>query len=77
MQPKWLLDAIVRFNSSIFNHLTLTFAGHRERPYSVVRHSGHRSGEEYGTPVVAEQRLLIAVQRFEAYEEVLIESAAR
>ncbi len=51
MQPKWLLDAIRRFNRRIFNPLMLTFAGHRGRPYSVVRHKGRRSGKEYRTPL--------------------------
>lgn len=33
--------------------LILAFAGHRGRPYSVVRHVGRRSGKGYRTPVVA------------------------
>jgi hypothetical protein len=37
MNPKWLLDAVRRFNKSIFNPLVLTFAGHRGRTYLLGR----------------------------------------
>ncbi len=46
------LDWVRQFNKHIFNHLTLTFAG--RFLYSVVYHTGRRSGNIYTTPVVAD-----------------------
>jgi deazaflavin-dependent oxidoreductase (nitroreductase family) len=47
------LDGVRVFNKYIFNHITLTFAGSEKGPFSVLYHTGRRSGRSYRTPVLA------------------------
>jgi deazaflavin-dependent oxidoreductase (nitroreductase family) len=48
-----LLDKIRLFNKYVFNRLTLTFAGGARGPFSVIVHTGRKSGKIYRTPVLA------------------------
>lgn len=53
VKPHKHLEGVRRFNRSVFNHLTMLFAGHFF--YAVVNHVGRRSGKAYRTPIVAER----------------------
>ena len=41
------------FNKWVTNRVTMTFAGRRHSPYTVVHHVGRTSGRAYATPVLA------------------------
>ncbi len=41
------------FNKRFLNRFTMTFAGRRHSPYTVVHHVGRTSGRAYATPVLA------------------------
>ncbi len=45
-------DRVRYFNKWVFNRVTMTFAGRRHSPYTVVHHVGRKSGRAYATPVV-------------------------
>ena len=47
------INGIRRFNKYIFNRITLTFAESEIGPFSVIYHTGRRSGRIYRTPVLA------------------------
>ena len=47
------IDGIRIFNKIVFNRITLTFAEGEKGPFSVVCHTGRRSGRTYRTPVLA------------------------
>ena len=49
--PEKRHDGLRKFNRTIFNPIIKLFAG--RFLYSLVRHTGRRSGKEYATPVVA------------------------
>jgi len=48
-----LLDRVRLFNKTTFNPLILRAAGTAQSPFSVVRHTGRRTGMSYSTPVLA------------------------
>ena len=48
-----IIDA-VRVYKHVFNPAMLRLAGRKHWYASVIRHSGRRSGKQYGTPIVAE-----------------------
>lgn len=47
------LDGVRIFNKFIFNRIVLLFAESGRGPFSVVYHTGRRSGRPYRTPVLA------------------------
>ena len=54
MHREELRDRIRAFNKRKLNPLTLKMAGKHAGGYSIIKHVGRRSGQEYATPVVAE-----------------------
>jgi hypothetical protein len=48
-----LIDRVRRFNKRFFNPLILRTAGTPRSPFSVVGHTGRRTGTSYSTPVIA------------------------
>jgi deazaflavin-dependent oxidoreductase (nitroreductase family) len=54
MKAQLLLPNRMRFlNKSVFNRVTLRFAGSSHSPISLIRHVGRRSRSAYTTPVIA------------------------
>ncbi len=56
------LNGVRYFNKHIFNRFMLLFAGRKGIPFSVMHHTGRRSGRSYRTPVLAtyvEDRIII------------------
>jgi hypothetical protein len=51
-----LKNMVRQFNKRILNPFTLSFAGRRRSPYTIVMHVGRKSGRIYATPVVAAVR---------------------
>ncbi len=47
------LDAVRQFNKYIFNRLVLFYSAGRRGPFSILTHTGRRSGRVYRTPVLA------------------------
>jgi deazaflavin-dependent oxidoreductase (nitroreductase family) len=47
------LNGIRYFNKHIFNRFTLLLAGRKGIPFTVLHHTGRRSGRSYRTPVLA------------------------
>ena len=47
-----IMDRIRYFNRAYFNPFSLSFAGRPNSFWSVIQHSGRRSGEAYTTPVI-------------------------
>ncbi|MFZ5880219.1 MAG: nitroreductase/quinone reductase family protein [Chloroflexota bacterium] len=52
--PEKYHDGLRKFNRTIFNPIIKLFAG--RFLYSLVYHTGRRSGKEYATPVVAAKK---------------------
>jgi deazaflavin-dependent oxidoreductase (nitroreductase family) len=48
-----IMDRIRYFNRAYFNPFSLSFAGRPNSFWSVIQHSGRRSGKVYTTPVIA------------------------
>ena len=48
-------DAVRTFNKYLLNPAMLLLAGRKHWYAAVIRHTGHRSGKNYATPVVADQ----------------------
>jgi deazaflavin-dependent oxidoreductase (nitroreductase family) len=48
-----IMDRIRYFNRAYFNPFSLSFAGRPNGFWSVIQHTGRRSGEVYTTPVIA------------------------
>ena len=46
-------DRVRYFNKRFLNRFTMTFAGRRRSPYTVMYHVGRISGRTYATPVLA------------------------
>ncbi|MBN2549889.1 MAG: nitroreductase family deazaflavin-dependent oxidoreductase [Anaerolineales bacterium] len=47
------IDGIRTFNKHVFNHLTLALAESGLGPFSIICHTGRKSGRAYRTPVMA------------------------
>jgi deazaflavin-dependent oxidoreductase (nitroreductase family) len=48
------IDRIRLVNKYAINRLTMKIAGGSHSPFSVVRHTGRRTGRHYATPVIVE-----------------------
>jgi deazaflavin-dependent oxidoreductase (nitroreductase family) len=47
------MNGVRYFNKHIFNRFMLLFAGRKGIPFTVLHHTGRRSGRSYRTPVLA------------------------
>jgi deazaflavin-dependent oxidoreductase (nitroreductase family) len=48
------VDQIRRINKYTINRMTVKIAGAPRSPFSIVRHTGRRTGKPYATPVIVE-----------------------